>query len=224
MAAAAAAGKVYGAKLAYWGVLQGNPVARRFYHSIGGVENLEVSLWGVDGEGFERLCQRPVPAGITIREGRVTDVPVLARFLEGLFEDMKEPPPPEIGPKLARDGFAAEPFFEILIADRGSEALGYSMSWPSYETQEAEVVVSLSDLYVLPTARGEGIGSALMGEVARRGRARGWAGMWWPVFKSNDTARRYYARFASEDPDALYCTLDGAAFEQLAASAPPLLS
>jgi hypothetical protein len=48
--------------------------------------------------------------------------------------------------------------------------------------------------------------------------------MWWPVLKSNEAARRYYARFAAEDPTALYCTLDGEDFERLAASAPPLQS
>jgi GNAT superfamily N-acetyltransferase len=224
MAAAAAAGKAYGAKLAYWGVLQSNSLARGFYRSIGGVENTEMSLWGVDSEGFDRLCRRSLPDGIAIREGVLQDVPILTRFLEGLFEDMKEPPPPEIGPRLARDGFGAEPFFEILIAEREGEALGYAMSWPSYETQQAEIFTSLSDLYVLPTARGDGIGTALMGEAARRGRLRGSSGLWWPVFKSNEAARRYYARFASEDPDALYCTMDGEAFERLAASAPALPS
>jgi GNAT superfamily N-acetyltransferase len=104
MAAAAAAGKAYGAKLAYWGVLQSNSLARGFYRSIGGVENTEMSLWGVDSEGFDRLCRRSLPDGIAIREGVLQDVPILTRFLEALFEDMKEPPPPEIGPRLARDG------------------------------------------------------------------------------------------------------------------------
>jgi GNAT superfamily N-acetyltransferase len=224
MAAAAAAGKAYGAKLAYWGVLESNPVARRFYRSIGGVENLGMSLWGVDEAGFDRLCRRPLPDGIAMRVGAPADVPILARFLAGLFADMQEPPPPEIETRLARDGFGADPFFEIVIAERRGEALGYAMSWPTYETQGAEIDIILSDLYVLPTARGEGVGSALMGEVARRGRGRGWASMWWPVLKSNEAARRYYARFAAEDPTALYCTLDGKDFERLAASTPPLQS
>ena len=135
---------------------------------------------------------------------------------------MKEPQPPEIGPRLGRDGFGADPFFEILIAEREGRPQGYAMSWLTYETQEAETVILLSDLYVLPTARGDGIGTALMGEVARRGQARGARGLWWPVLKSNQEARRYYARFANEDPSALYCTMDGEAFERLAAAAPAL--
>jgi hypothetical protein len=63
-----------------------------------------------------------------------------------------------------------------------------------------------------------------MGEVARCGRRRGAGGLWWPVLKSNERARRYYARFATEDSEALYCTLDGEAFQQLAASVPALCS
>ena len=222
MASAAAAGKAYGATLAYWGVLQGNPLARDFYRRIGGVENSAMSLWGVDDEGFDRLCRRPLPAGVAMREGTLADVPLLTRFLKNLFADMDEPPPPEIGPRLARDGFGPAPFFEILIAERGGRALGYAMSWLTYETQEAESVIALSDLYVLPEGRGSGIGTALMGEVARRGRERGAGGLWWPVLKSNERARHYYARFAIEDPDALYCTLDGEAFRRLAASAPAM--
>jgi GNAT superfamily N-acetyltransferase len=224
MASAAAAGKAYGATLAYWGVLQGNPLARDFYRRIGGIENSAMSLWGVDDEGFDRLCRRPLPAGVTMRQGTATDVPLLTRFLENLFADMDEPPPPEIGPRLMRDGFGPEPFFETLIAERGGDPLGYAMSWLTYETQEAESVIALSDLYVLPEGRGSGIGTALMGEVARCGRRRGAGGLWWPVLKSNERARRYYARFATEDSEALYCTLDGEAFQQLAASVPALCS
>ncbi|QEX20105.1 hypothetical protein FRZ61_00190 [Hypericibacter adhaerens] len=222
MAASAAAGKAYGAKMAYWGVLASNPLARGFYRSIGGVENLGMTLWGVEEAGFAALCRQPPPAGIALRAGRLADVPALGRFLAGLFADMKEPPPPEIETRLARDGFGAASFFETLIAERGAEPLGYAMFWPTYETQEAETVITLSDLYVLPEARGLGIGSALMGEAARQGRRRGWNGMWWPVFTSNEPARRYYARFAVEDTTALYCTLDGDGFERLAAEASPL--
>jgi GNAT superfamily N-acetyltransferase len=222
MAAAVAAGRSYGAKLAYWGVMEGNSVARRFYRSVGGVENNDMSLWGVDSDGFARLCRRPLPAGISLREGRIADVTTLTRFLEGLFRDMKEASPPEIALRLACDGFGADPFFEILIAERDGRALGYAMSWLSYETQEAETVILLSDLYVLPSARSGGIGTALMSETARRGSARGAGGLWWPVLKSNEAARRYYARFAAEDSEALYCTMAGDDFERLAASAPPL--
>ncbi|MGH6883688.1 MAG: GNAT family N-acetyltransferase, partial [Hypericibacter sp.] len=81
-----------------------------------------------------------------------------------------------------------------------------------------------SDLYVLPEGRGGGIGTALMGEVARCGRRRGAGGLWWPMLKSNERARHYYARFATEDPEALYCTMDGETFQRLAASAPVLPS
>ncbi|MFZ5790241.1 MAG: GNAT family N-acetyltransferase [Pseudomonadota bacterium] len=222
VAGVAAAGRDYGATCLSWGVRADNAGARAFYRAIGGAEHPEM-IWCLAGpDHLETLIRRALPPGVALREGRVADVPVLARFLEALFHDMDRAPPPEIERRLARDGFGSPRFFSSLLAERDGGPVGYAFFWGGYDTQTASRTTILSDLYVAPEARRAGIGAALMSEVARRGRAAGAPQLRWPVFADNRRAREYHARIAVEEPNVIYCLADGAAFERLIAAAPPV--
>lgn len=222
VAGAAAAGRKDGATCLSWGVLADNARARAFYRAIGGAEHRETIWCLAERDHLETLTRRTVPPGVVLREGRMADLPVLARFLEALFHDMGRAPPPEIERRLARDGFGIPRFFSSLLAERAGRPVGYAFFWGGYDTQIASRTIILSDLYVAPEARRAGVGAALLGEVARRGRAAGALQLWWPVFADNRRARDYYARIAIEEPNVIYCVADGAAFERLIAAASPI--
>jgi ribosomal protein S18 acetylase RimI-like enzyme len=56
----------------------------------------------------------------------------------------------------------------------------------------------LDDLFVLPDARGEGAGTALLEELRRIAKERGLSVVRWVTAKDNDDARRLYDRVAEK--------------------------
>ncbi|HWI80013.1 MAG TPA: GNAT family N-acetyltransferase, partial [Ramlibacter sp.] len=66
-------------------------------------------------------------------------------------------------------------------------------------TWETQPVCYLEDLYVLPSARGRGIGKALTEWLRNSMRAEGWARLYWMTRQDNERARKLYDQFAPAD-------------------------
>jgi GNAT superfamily N-acetyltransferase len=62
----------------------------------------------------------------------------------------------------------------------------------------------LEDLYVAGTARGQGLGRALLDDLIAIGRRMGCGRMYWITDEGNATARRLYDRYATTDGDIRY--------------------
>jgi GNAT superfamily N-acetyltransferase len=62
----------------------------------------------------------------------------------------------------------------------------------------------LEDLFVRPTARGHGIGRALIEDLMQLSRARGWHRLYWNTDAGNDAARRLYDSFVATDGHVRY--------------------
>ena len=62
----------------------------------------------------------------------------------------------------------------------------------------------LEDLFVAPTARGRGLGAALIEDLIAIGRARGWRRLYWLTEITNTTARRLYDRYCENDGHIRY--------------------
>ncbi|MEO7548500.1 MAG: GNAT family N-acetyltransferase, partial [Ramlibacter sp.] len=60
-------------------------------------------------------------------------------------------------------------------------------------------VCYLEDLYVLPSARGHGIGKGLIEWLRNAMRAEGWARVYWVTRQDNANARRLYDQFTQAD-------------------------
>lgn len=221
MAAVAAAGARYGARMMFWSALRGNGQARAFYKSVGGEEHPDILWCGPNAQSLGSLAASPPPADLLLEAPTAADAPRLAALMDALQRDQARTPHPETLARVRRDGFGEPAFFDaILVRANGQpDAIGYALHWPTYDTEDGQRGVLLSDLYVAPEARGRGIATGLIGEVARRLQQKGGGFLGWPVFAGNARARRYYARFAEEDPETLYCTLEGEAFARLLATA-----
>jgi GNAT superfamily N-acetyltransferase len=221
MAAAARTGRERGARVMMWSVLRSNAPARRFYSTVGEEIDDQVTM-GVTGEAFGRLATMAPPRdGLTLRTGTPDDCRQVDAFLSALLTDIGLPQRTGAAAQFRADGFGADPAFTILVAERASEALGYALFWPTYDTESASRGGWLSDLYVRPAARRQGVALQLMAEIARRTAACGGCYLVWLLHRSNARALGFYRRFAEEWSEGIPCLCDEARFAALAAKATP---
>lgn len=89
------------------------------------------------------------------------------------------------------------------IARRGSEPVGFSISILHEGTWVTAPVCYLEDLFVDPACRGGGIGRALIDDLVRLGKERGWSRLYWHTRQDNP-ARRLYDEFVAADDFVRY--------------------
>lgn len=80
----------------------------------------------------------------------------------------------------------------VMVAERGGTTLGYCLYTVAYETAFAARGFYMTDLAVDESARGQGIGKALMNELARRVKADGGRYIWWVTTENNTQAQAFY--------------------------------
>ena len=99
-----------------------------------------------------------------------------------------------------RDGFGPDPAFSGLVADSGTEILGYILYHLGYDIDGAARMLYVMDLYVRSCSRRLGVGRALMEEAAIVCRRVGGSQVWWSVYNQNASAFTFY-----ENLGASYC-------------------
>ena len=90
------------------------------------------------------------------------------------------------------------------LAERSGVVCGFSICVLHEGTWTTEPVCYLEDLFVGPSARGAGIGRALVQDAVDRARANGWSRLYWHTRAGNAAARRVYDRFVSADDFVRY--------------------
>jgi GNAT superfamily N-acetyltransferase len=109
---------------------------------------------------------------------------------------------------------------EALVAVREGRVEGVALYWFALGTSfRARNLLGLEDLVVAESARGAGIGRALMSALSREALRRKAVRMDWDVLDWNESALRFYHRIGarSRAPWLRY-TLDEKAMKRLAAS------
>jgi GNAT superfamily N-acetyltransferase len=86
-----------------------------------------------------------------------------------------------------------------LVAEVEGQVYGFAHCVVHENTWETQPVCYLEDLYVVPSARGRGIGKALIEWLRNAMRAEGWARLYWHTRQDNARARQLYDRFAQAD-------------------------
>ena len=108
-----------------------------------------------------------------------------------------------------RDGFGPNPAFAGLVADTGTELLGYLLYHLGYEVEDAARILYVIDLYVHRDSRRLGVGRALMEEAVNVCRQLGGSQVCWSVYESNALALRFYEGLgASYIKDERFMNLD----------------
>jgi ribosomal protein S18 acetylase RimI-like enzyme len=91
---------------------------------------------------------------------------------------------------------AEHPLF-CLVAERGTEVVGFAHVREQPDTFTAGPGWFLDDLYTAPESRGTGAGSALIEAIADHARTRGGGTVRWITAADNERAQRVYDRVAT---------------------------
>ena len=96
----------------------------------------------------------------------------------------------------------------MLFAFVATKAVGVAVCVTSFSTFAGHPSLNIHDLAVLPEFQGRGVGTALLEEVARRGRAQGCCKITLEVHDTNSGAKQLYERsgFGPWDPPTLFVT------------------
>jgi GNAT superfamily N-acetyltransferase len=148
---------------------------------------------------LKRDVSRPLENPLSIRPGRVRDVPMILKMIRGLAE--YEHLAHEVKAKAARlrrDGSGRRPYFRTLVCSRGRKIVGFALYFYTYSTFAGRPSLYVEDLFVLPEERGKGAGKALLSALARIALLQGCGRMEWVVLRENDPAIRFYKRIGAK--------------------------
>ncbi|MET0388529.1 MAG: GNAT family N-acetyltransferase [Polyangiales bacterium] len=154
-----------------------------------------------------------------LRPAEPRDVPGLITLITGLAQYENLTTQLEVTPeRLTRDLFGPRPAAEALVAhDSADQArlLGFALFFANYSTFLGKPGLYLEDLFVVPEARGRGVGRALISAVARLALERDCGRFEWSVLDWNKSAIGFYTGLgATILPDWRVCRLTGPALER----------
>jgi len=156
---------------------------------------------------------------VTIRAAEAADMPGVIALVRALAQFEKLPgPDDEAAARLAAD--FARGRFSVLVAVAGDGAVvGYALWFFNYSTFLARPSLFLEDLFVLPSARGRGIGEGLMRALAAEAVRTGCGRFEWCVLDWNVDAQAFYRRLGAELlADWRVCRVTGETLTKLASS------
>jgi GNAT superfamily N-acetyltransferase len=138
------------------------------------------------------------PSGLSIRRGARRDVPTILRLIRGLAEYERLVHQMEAtAERIRRHGFGRRRYFETLICRRGRTPIGLALYYFTYSTFLGRPTLYLEDLFVLPEARGNGAGRALLSALATIAVRRGCGRMEWAVLDWNTPSIRFYRKLGA---------------------------
>ena len=140
-----------------------------------------------------------------IRTCRQDDVPEILLMIHELAEyervlDSVELTADELHSALFDDPPTA--FAHLAVDDATGETLGFALWHLNFSSWQG-TGIHLEDIYVRPAARGSGLGTALLGELARICTERGYRRLEWWVLKWNTPAIDFYASLGAVPLDEL---------------------
>ncbi len=161
-------------------------------------------------------------ASIRVRAAQPTDAAAIARMIRALARD--EGTISRMGAASVRtNGFGPGAHFSLLIAETepaegesAPQALGYALFFPFFDTDDGLPGNFLADLYVIPAARGRGVGRALMAELGAVTESAGRHFMVWTVRTDNEPALRLYRRLGALSGNQAVHFIHGGALQRLA--------
>jgi GNAT superfamily N-acetyltransferase len=136
---------------------------------------------------------------IKIRKAKETDwndifelVVELARF--------EKLPQPDAGSwrRLKKDAFGKKPLFDILVAQKGREIVGYAFYFFTYSSFLAKKTLYLEDIFISENMRRSGVGKLFFKELIRISKKEKCGRMEWCVLDWNKKAINFYNKLGAK--------------------------
>ena len=159
--------------------------------------------------------------GVIIRDAVRGDAPLVLHFIKALaaYERLDH----EVvatEADLERELFGPSPKVFCQLAEVGGEPAGFALWYYTFSTFQGRHGIWLEDLFVNPQMRGEGVGKALLTNLAQRCVREGLGRYEWAVLDWNQPSIDFYvSRGAIFMDDWRRCRVTGAALEKLGAAA-----
>ncbi len=139
---------------------------------------------------------------VTIRPVRPEDAATIANLVYELavyekLERFAQATPDDF----RRHLFGPRPVAEAMVAEIDGAAVGFALWFTTFSTFRGRPGLYLEDVYVRPQFRGQGIGKALLANVARLARERGCARLEWSVLNWNTPAIGFYRSLGARPMD-----------------------
>jgi GNAT superfamily N-acetyltransferase len=160
-----------------------------------------------------------VLAGMTIRPATPADIPAIRALIVALAVYEREPDAVKATEADLHEALVgARPLAEAVLAEVDGTPAGIALFFTSFSTWAGKGGLYLEDLFVVPEARGLGLGKALLVHLAGIAVARGYARFEWSVLDWNEPAIGFYKALGAKMMDEwTVMRVDGDALAQLAA-------
>jgi GNAT superfamily N-acetyltransferase len=113
--------------------------------------------------------------------------------------------------------FGSDPRLFCEIARWNDEPAGFAVWFINFSTFSGRSGIYLEDLFVRPAQRGNGIGTALLVQLAKQCVANGWSRLQWSVLDWNTPSIEFYKSLGAVLMDEwTVCRVGGAALTALA--------
>jgi GNAT superfamily N-acetyltransferase len=161
-------------------------------------------------------------APVTLRAATEDDVATILGFIRQLARYEKlEDRVVATEAQLRTHLFGPRAMAEVVLAERGSEPVGFALFFPNFSTFLGRPGLYLEDLFVREDARGQGVGRQLLSHLASLAVERGWGRMEWAVLDWNEPAIGFYRRLGAHLlEDWRLCRLTGEPLARLSTLAP----
>ena len=138
------------------------------------------------------------PNAIEIRPANETDIRVILGFIRSLADYEKLTNLVVATEELLHEHLLGpHPAAEVLIAWLENKPVGFALFFGSFSTFLAKPGIYLEDLFVLPEARGKGVGKALLTTVAKIAVQRNCGRLEWAVLDWNHPAIGFYQKLGA---------------------------
>ncbi len=143
-----------------------------------------------------------IKTNFEIRQAEEEDVPEILELIKALadFENLSgEVVATEELLKITLVGINAPA--EVQIAYDKNKTLGFALYFRTFSTFLGRPGIYLEDLYVRESARGKGVGEALLRRLAQRTREIGGGRLEWSVLNWNEAAIKFYKKMGASPLD-----------------------
>lgn len=124
--------------------------------------------------------------------------------------DFYEVAPSDIDLEALARALIADPEHEgvqLIARGESGEPLGFATVYWTWQTLTAARAAVMNDLFVVPGARGQGIGGALIEECQRRAGEHGCPELVWETTPDNEAGQRLYDSLTDDRSTWLYYAL-----------------